>query len=159
MASATQSDFEAFAAEMKNQIAEIKTSLASGTFPAAAYTATLETRLVAMETALAKATACSEAATIAAAAIQAQYSTLQAAHAQQQVQYNSLHQYALTNVERLNEQTSAAKGKGKRGDSHGWQMARPKDLMPNAFSGKEEEWPAWRESVEDYADKIKPGMK
>ena len=38
-------------------------------------------------------------------------------------------------------------------------MARPKDMMPNVFSGKEEEWPAWRESVEDYVDKIKPGMK
>ena len=32
-------------------------------------------------------------------------------------------------------------------------------MMPNVFSGKEEEWPAWRESVEDYVDKIKPGMK
>ena len=38
-------------------------------------------------------------------------------------------------------------------------MARPKDMMPNVFSGKEEDWPAWRESVEDYVDKIKPGMK
>ena len=40
-----------------------------------------------------------------------------------------------------------------------WQMTRPKDMVPAMFSGKDEEWPQWKESVEDDADAIHPGLK
>ena len=43
--------------------------------------------------------------------------------------------------------------------SKDWQMTRPKDMAPGLFSGKDEEWPQWKESVEDYVDKIRPGLK
>ena len=38
-------------------------------------------------------------------------------------------------------------------------MTRPKDMIPGMFCGKDDEWPQWKESVEDYIEKIRPGMK
>ena len=48
--------------------------------------------------------------------------------------------------------------------SHGerkekWQLTRPKDMTPGIFAGKDEEWPRWKESVEDYVEAVYPGLK
>ena len=40
-----------------------------------------------------------------------------------------------------------------------WQLTRPKDMDPGIFSGKDEEWPQWKESMEDYIDAVHPGLK
>ena len=56
----------------------------------------------------------------------------------------------------VEQQATSAAGKNSKG---GWQMTRAKDLIPSMFDGKEEEWAAWKESVEDYIDKIQPAMK
>ena len=38
-------------------------------------------------------------------------------------------------------------------------MTRPKDMIPGMFCDKNDEWPQWKESVEDCVEKIRPGMK
>ena len=38
-------------------------------------------------------------------------------------------------------------------------MTRAKDMAPGMFCGKDEDWPQWKESVEDYVEQIRPGMK
>ena len=84
----------------------------------------------------------------------------------QAARHDALFKEAKTHVDMLVarmatvEQTIAAGGGGKEGKGKGgWQMTRPKDLIPNMFDGKEDEWANWKESVEDYIDKIKPCMK
>ena len=44
-------------------------------------------------------------------------------------------------------------GGGERGKEWNWQMTRPKDMVPGMFCGKDEDWPQWKESVEDYVEK------
>ena len=41
----------------------------------------------------------------------------------------------------------------------GWQLTRPKDLVPDIFSGKDEAWLQWKEATEDYAEAVHPGLK
>ena len=41
----------------------------------------------------------------------------------------------------------------------GWQRARPKDMKPFEFTGKDEEWLKWKDSMEDYVDAVHPGLK
>ena len=41
----------------------------------------------------------------------------------------------------------------------GWQLNRPKDMEPNHFSGKDEEWSKWKEEIEDFMDAVHPGLK
>ena len=38
-------------------------------------------------------------------------------------------------------------------------MTRLKDLDPGTFTGKEEEWPRWKDEIEDYAEAFQPGLK
>ena len=45
-------------------------------------------------------------------------------------------------------------GSGKK-----WQMSRPKDLEASIFTGKDEEWPKWKEQMQDYVDAIHAGLK
>ena len=37
-------------------------------------------------------------------------------------------------------------------------MTRPKDLIPDVLKNTAD-WNGWKDSVEDYADKVRPGMK
>ena len=75
MAAELKAEFEAFVVESRAAIAQIK---ATGTYPTADYTATLETRLKEMEATLAKTITTAEAATVTSASVQAQYQTLEA---------------------------------------------------------------------------------
>ena len=38
----------------------------------------------------------------------------------------------------------------ERGEKSKWSLTRPKDMDPGVFSGKEEEWPRWKEALEDF---------
>ena len=40
-----------------------------------------------------------------------------------------------------------------------WQLTRPKDMEAGTFSGKDEEWPKWKEEMEDYIESVHPGLK
>ena len=35
-------------------------------------------------------------------------------------------------------------GGGGKGKGPQWQMTRPKDIIPNVFDGKEDDWPGWK---------------
>ena len=48
--------------------------------------------------------------------------------------------------------TSGSGGKG-------WQLTRPTDMDPAEFTGKDEEWLRWKESMEDFLDAVHPGLK
>ena len=50
------------------------------------------------------------------------------------------------------EAKAAARTGGEDKGKGGWQMTRPKDIIPNVFDGKEDDWPGWKESVEDYVE-------
>ena len=56
------------------------------------------------------------------------------------------------------EAAARERGGGKGGEKGGWQMTRPKDLIPDVLKSSTE-WNGWKDSVEDYADKIRPGLK
>ena len=56
------------------------------------------------------------------------------------------------------ERAAAEGGKGKGGEKGGWQMTRPKDMLPDVLKSPSE-WAGWKDSVEDYAEKIRPGTK
>ena len=145
MAAATKAELEAFAAEARAAITALQR-----TDPTASYTATLEARLVGMETALTQLNTSSATTNATGITLQQQFSAVQSALAQQRSELNNLHTFTHEGFNNLQSEV-AAKGKGKGGDGgHGWQMTRPKDMMPNVFNGSEAEWPAWRESVEDY---------
>ena len=45
------------------------------------------------------------------------------------------------------------------GDKSKWSLTRPKDMDPGIFSGKDEEWPKWKEALEDYVEAVHPGLK
>ena len=49
--------------------------------------------------------------------------------------------------------TSAPSGKPR------WELTRPKDMVPDLFAGKDEEWLRWKEAIEDYVDAVHPGLK
>jgi hypothetical protein len=144
MAAELKVEFDAFVQEARAALAEIKST---GTYPIATYTAELETRLKEIEALLVKTSVIADAATVTSAAVQSQYHALDGVQIQQQTAFNGLQHFVQSQAA-----TTKGAGKGHGGDSGGWQFARPKDLAPNTFSGKEEEWAAWRESVEDYAD-------
>ena len=40
-----------------------------------------------------------------------------------------------------------------------WRMSSPKDLEASIFSGKEEDWPRWREQIQDYVEAVHGGLK
>ena len=48
---------------------------------------------------------------------------------------------------------------GSSGGGKKWLMTRLKDLDPGTFTGKEEEWPRWKDEIEDYAEAFQPGLK
>ena len=41
----------------------------------------------------------------------------------------------------------------------GWQLTRPKDMEPSEFTGEDEEWLEWKDTMEDYVDAVHPGLK
>ena len=54
-------------------------------------------------------------------------------------------------------------GVGPSASAHGskkkWDLTRPKDMEPEKFVGKDEDWLQWKEATEDYADAAHPGLK
>ena len=47
-----------------------------------------------------------------------------------------------------------------RGENHKMiGFAEAKDMTPKVYEGKIEEWRDWKDSVEDYVDAMKVGMK
>ena len=57
-------------------------------------------------------------------------------------------------MNRQDQQGEGGGSKGKGGKGSPWQMTRPKDLLPEVFSGKDEDWPKWKEDIEDYVHSI-----
>lgn len=51
---------------------------------------------------------------------------------------------------------SATGGKWK---GNKWELYRQKDIEPNTFDGKGENWTKWKEEIEDYADVVHEGLK
>ena len=60
---------------------------------------------------------------------------------------------ALLEQQGTNPSASAPAGKKK------WDLTRPKDMEPEKFVGKDEDWMQWKEATEDYADAVHPGLK
>ena len=58
----------------------------------------------------------------------------------------------------LEQQATTSSGSSQCGKA-GWTLTRPKDLVPDVFNGKEEEWLRWKEATEDYAEAVHPGLK
>jgi len=58
----------------------------------------------------------------------------------------------------LEQQATTPSGSGHAGKA-GWTLTRPKDLVPDVFNGKDEEWLRWKEATEDYAEAVHPGLK
>ena len=63
--------------------------------------------------------------------------------------------HRLTQLEQggVGPSTSASVGKPK------WELTRPKDMEPDQFVGKDEEWLRWKAATEDYVDAVHPGLK
>ena len=48
---------------------------------------------------------------------------------------------------------------GRERREENWHLARPKDLAPGSFSGKDEDWSKWKEDLEDYSEAVRPDAR
>ena len=71
---------------------------------------------------------------------------------QQEVQVLSL------KITQLGAVANTASGNGHDGKKR-YDLTRPKDMEPEKFIGKDEDWLQWKEAIEDYADAVHPGLK
>ena len=61
-------------------------------------------------------------------------------------------------ITQLGVMANTASGNGHDGKKR-YDLTRPKDMEPEKFIGKDEDWLQWKEAIEDYADAVRPGLK
>ena len=132
MASASQSDFEA----LKVEFATLTKQLNEGLTPKI------------------------EAYDLAAAQFVTWRTTVDTLLSSQDVKHKELYDLAHIHISEIKSQMvemqkamMAGGGGGEKGKDWSWQMTRAKDMAPGMFCGKDEDWPAWKESVDDYVEK------
>ena len=57
------------------------------------------------------------------------------------------------------EQRGGGPSANASGGKPTWELIRPKELEPDTFTGKDEEWLRWKEATEYYVEAVQPGLK
>ena len=65
-----------------------------------------------------------------------------------------LYDKADTSIREINTKLLHNPGLQGGGREKKWELSRPKHLEPSLFNGKEEDWPKWKEEVQDYAEAV-----
>ena len=71
----------------------------------------------------------------------------------------ALHDATKAEVEDLRKRATEVEKRSSGEKKSKWEMSRPKDMEPNVFGSKEEQWPKFREDVMDFADAVHPGLR
>ena len=90
------------------------------------------------------------------AAIQAEVAASEAKATSAVSDVRALYDITKAKVEDLRRR--AAEAEKKNGEKH-WGLTRAKDLVPDVFSGKEDGWAKFKDSLIDYAESCHDGLK
>ena len=92
-------------------------------------------------------------------AIQAEVAASEAKATGPLAEVRALHDATKAEVEDLRRRATEVEKKSSGERKSKWEMSRPKDMEPNVFGSKEEQWPKFREELMDFADAVHPGLR
>lgn len=93
------------------------------------------------------------------AAIQAEVAASEAKATGALSEVRALYEATKTEVEELRRRATEVEKRSSSEKKPKWEMSRPKDMEPNAFGSKEDQWPKFREDLMDFAEAVHPGLK